>query len=154
MTFGRGIPSAPRAIPYRAPNAKFVMQRPILYLFLTCMLLPPNAAATLTPRAQIEIEHLLLYVERSGCEFYRNGSWYDAAAAERHLRFKYEWFKDSLDGAEDFIGKAASRSSVSGQAYEVKCGFDAPRSSAMWLTDELRHFRAALNDSPRAGPDR
>ena len=37
-----------------------------------------------------EINHLLGLIENSGCEFFRNGTWYDAQRAAAHLRGKYQ----------------------------------------------------------------
>jgi hypothetical protein len=46
-----------------------------------------------------------------------------------------------LQTAEQFIEKAASASSVSGQPYLVKCGSSAPVESKVWLSEELRNLR-------------
>ena len=100
-----------------------------------------NAFAALTPRAQEEIDHLLGFVEYSGCEFYRNGAWYDAKRAQAHLRSKYEFRKTSLNAAEDFIDTVASRSSMTGEPYRVKCRLGTPISSEQWLRDELARMR-------------
>ena len=40
--------------------------------------------------AQTEVNYLLGFIESSGCEFYRNGSWYDSKRAQAHLRYKYQ----------------------------------------------------------------
>ena len=124
-----------------------VMRRTALILWLVLQTLWPKMAAALTPYAQVEIEHLLAYVEYSKCTFYRNGSWYDAATAGRHLRLKYDWMKGSLDRTEEFIEKAASRSSLSGTPYEVRCGTESPVYGAEWLNEELTRFRAVEHHS-------
>jgi hypothetical protein len=101
--------------------------------------------------AQTEINYLLGFVESSGCEFYRNGSWYDSKGAQMHLRHKYEMLaaREQINTAEDFIEKAATKSSLSGQPYQVRCrGHDAV-SSNPWLRDVLARYRAK---APRGAP--
>ncbi len=120
-----------------------------LLALLLSLYFPLNAGAEPLPFTQLEIDHLLGYVENSRCEFGRNGSWYDSNRALAHLRSKYGFLKNSVSTAEDFIERAASRSSMSGQPYQVRCGSDAPIPSAQWLRDELTRFRAALSQSLR-----
>jgi hypothetical protein len=87
-----------------------------------------------------EIQHLLDYVGASGCTFVRNGVAADAATARKHLATKYAYVKGRVASAEDFIRLAASRSSVTGDAYVVRCG-GSQILSEDWLTEELRHYR-------------
>jgi hypothetical protein len=88
-----------------------------------------------------EIQHLLDYVAGSSCTFVRNGVESDAAAARKHLASKYGYAKSSIGSAEDFIRLVASRSSMTGEAYVVRCG-GSQFSSESWLTDELRRYRS------------
>lgn len=110
-----------------------------------CLLFALPANAGQTPEAQREIEGLIAGLGASGCRFERNGSWYDAAVAEAHMRKKYEYLRkrDMADTAELFIERAASRSSMSGKAYRVRCGKDAPVESASWFKRKLAEIRAA-----------
>jgi hypothetical protein len=97
-------------------------------------------AATALAGTSDEIQHLLDYVGGSGCTFVRNGLESDAAAAREHLRAKYDYAKGRVSSAEDFIRLVASRSSLSGEPYVVRCG--SSRSlSADWLTTELHRYR-------------
>ena len=116
----------------------------LLPLFLGFAL---NAAAAPLLSTQQEIDHLLAYVEGSRCEFQRNDSWYDSQRALAHLRSKYGFLKSSISTTEDFIERAASRSSLTGQPYRVKCNSDAPVLSTQWLQDELLRFRSTLSQS-------
>lgn len=116
---------------------------------LLSLYFPLNAAAEPLLTTQLEIDHLLGYVESSRCEFQRNGSWYDSHSALAHLQSKYGFLRNSVSTAEDFIEKAGSRSSMSGQPYQVRCGSGAPMPSAQWLRDELTRFRAMLSQSLR-----
>lgn len=101
--------------------------------------------ATAASVADVEIGHLLGYLERSGCAVYRNGSWYSASEARAHLEKKYRYLLDKglMDTTEDFIDRTATASSMSGEPYQVKCDGRAPVSSAEWLTMELQRLRKA-----------
>ena len=50
-----------------------------LSLLLAALAAAPCALAEPPPAAQAEVRHLLGYLERSGCEFFRNGAWGCAA---------------------------------------------------------------------------
>jgi hypothetical protein len=103
--------------------------------------------------AQQEIAHLFSYLEHSGCQFDRNGSLHDAAEAVDHLNTKYQYLlrKDMISSAEDFIAGAATKSSMSGQAYLVRCADAAPVESAAWFQAELARYRSSLlNPAPKA----
>ncbi len=82
-----------------------------------------HAGPTPTPVALTEINYLLDFVGKSGCEFYRNGVWYDSGAAQVPSRYKYDALviTDRSGTADDFIEKAATKSSVTGIAYKVRC---------------------------------
>ena len=92
---------------------------------------------------QAEVNFLLGYVEGSGCAFYRNGTWHDSKAAQAHLRDKYKYLvaNNLINTTEEFIERAATESSFSGQPYEVSCNGGATVTSKQWLSDELARFR-------------
>jgi Family of unknown function (DUF5329) len=104
-----------------------------------------SIACAAAPRAQTaaEVEHLLAYLLASGCQFHRNGEWHDAAAAAQHLRDKYEAMlqRDLITSTESFIERGASRSSMSGQPYLVRCAQAATLPSGDWFSAELRRYR-------------
>jgi hypothetical protein len=113
---------------------------------LAAVLFPPLAqAATLPPAARDEIDSLLSRLAASGCQFRRNGTWYAAAEAQAHLRRKLDYLVDKgvVASTEQFIERAASRSSVSGEAYQVRCGGNPPLTSGTWLYAELKVLRSA-----------
>jgi hypothetical protein len=118
------------------------LSRAILGLALAVALLPAARAAP-PASAQAEINYLLQFVETSGCAFYRNGSWFDAASAQKHLRKKYELLAngDRINTAEDFIAQAATKSSLSGQPYKVRCGGGEPVATDLWLRAALEALR-------------
>ncbi len=107
----------------------------------------PALAAPL-PIAQAEITYLLNHLEQSGCEFYRNGIWYNAKNARTHLDKKNNYLlgKGLINKTEDFIEQAASGSSMSGRPYHVGCTGNPPVPSAKWLMRELIHYRKEQAD--------
>jgi len=111
-------------------------------------------AAPPTPAAKAEIEYLLSAVASSDCRFYRNGTWYDATSAAAHLRAKYETLaaRGLIGDTEDFIDRAATKSSLSGRDYAIKCEGIAEMSSRQWLTDLLVAYRASHASAPHRGP--
>lgn len=112
-------------------------------LLMLGLLLLPVAHAEPPTNVQIEVNFLLGYLEGSDCEFYRNGTWHDSKTAQAHLRDKYKYLvaRDLINSTEDFIAKAATESSLSGQQYKVRCHGGAPVASQQWLRDELARFR-------------
>ena len=115
----------------------------LLGLALQLLWLPVVRAASPT-NTQMEVDFLLGYLAVSGCEFYRNGTWYNSDAAQAHLRKKYTYLAalNMVKSADDFIEKAGSESSFSGKAYQVRCNGGDTVTSRKWLNDELAHFRS------------
>ena len=113
---------------------------PVLLLGL---LMAPVASAEPPASVTIEVNFLLGYIEGSGCEFYRNGAWYDSKTAQMHLRDKFKWLmaRNLINTSEDFIERAATQSSFTGQPYKVRCSGSAPVTSKQWLHDELVRLR-------------
>jgi hypothetical protein len=118
------------------------------------LVLVAAAHAAPTPAAKAEIEYLLSAVASSDCRFHRNGTWYDAKSAAAHLRGKYETLaaKGLIGSTDDFIDRAATKSSLSGHDYAIKCEGIAEMSSRQWLTNLLVAYRAARAAVPRGGP--
>lgn len=105
-----------------------------------------QAVAAPTPApVRAEVDALLEKLKASGCQFNRNGSWYSASEAKDHLLRKLEYFegKTTLLSAEQFIDLAATKSSSSGQTYQVKCGTSAAAESKVWLSAALATIRSA-----------
>lgn len=102
-----------------------------------------SISAGMENNAEKEILHLFDYLEKSNCEFNRNGSWYSPQEAAKHLERKYDWLvkKGLIDSAEQFIERAASRSSLNGKSYLVRCGDSKPIKSSAWFTEELKKLR-------------
>ena len=114
-----------------------------LLLLALALAAPLASRAQPSPGVQEDVNYLLGFIEKSGCSFYRNGSWSDSKAAEAHVRMKYDYLSDrnQISTAMDFIEKAASVSSLSGSPYQVRCPGSAPVLSRAWLSEELaRHL--------------
>lgn len=109
-----------------------------------------SARAAPTPVAKVEIAYLLQHIEESGCEFYRNGTWYDGKRARAHLTDKYDYLtvRNQIVNTDDFIEKAATKSSFSGLAYEIRCGNGAPVESNPWLRKVLAVYRSTRQNPP------
>ena len=115
--------------------------------FFTALLIAAMPLAALaekpTPAASQEIEYLITHLKASGCEFQRNGSWYDSAKAAEHLRGKFDYLikKGWVVTSEDFITRAATESSMSHKPYQVRCAGKDAQPSASWLKAELSRYR-------------
>ena len=109
---------------------------------LSLVCLPALCLAQLSPVARQEIEGLLRAVGSSGCEFMRGGTAHPAAKAQDHLQQKYEYLdaRAQLQSAEDFIAKAATRSSMTGETYGIRCGATV-QPSEDWLRAKLKALR-------------
>jgi len=115
----------------------------LLSFIFAAMLASVSFAGEPTSAAKLEIAHLLLYLQESGCQFDRNGTWYDSTEAMSHLNKKYQYLlgKELILSSEDFIEGAASESSMSGRAYRVRCGSNPAVNSADWFRAELEKYR-------------
>jgi hypothetical protein len=68
-----------------------------------------------------KIERLISAVEGlDDAKFIRNGSEYSATEAADHLRTKLEAAGDDIQSADDFIEHIGSKSSTSGEPYQIK----------------------------------
>ena len=120
------------------------------------LVIAPVARAQLPESVQQEINYLLRYIRDSGCDFKRNGSWNnDSKAAEAHVHGKYDYLvrMDLIDTTKDFIDQAATKSSLTGVPYEIRCGGNLPIRSGLWLSDELARYRASQRQLHSSGSD-
>ena len=80
--------------------------------------------------------------EYDNLTFVRNGSEYKADAAVKHLLRKYDYAKDDLKTAGDFILHCASKSSLSGKPYLVIYENGKKENSQDFLFRLLKDFDA------------
>ena len=88
-----------------------------------------------------EIDHLLHFVKHTQCQYERNGTRHNGVDAVAHIKKKYDYFKDDIKNTEDFIELSATKSTMSGKAYQVHCPNKKAITSKQWLLDELATFR-------------
>ncbi|WP_235578050.1 DUF5329 domain-containing protein [Pseudoxanthomonas sp. Root630] len=112
---------------------------------LCVLLLPFAAPAAPSPTAKREIQGLMDALSASSCEFQRNGTWHGREEARKHLQRKYDYLlkRDLADTAEQFIERAASKSSISGRAYQVRCPGQPVQPAAAWFKAALAALRGS-----------
>ena len=91
---------------------------------------------------QAEITHLLNYVKTTQCKYIRNGSEHSGVDAAAHIKKKYDYFKDDIKSAEDFIRLSATKSTMTGSKYYIDCPGSQKVESGKWLLTELKKYRA------------
>ncbi|WP_415408036.1 DUF5329 family protein [Sulfurovum sp. CS9] len=88
-----------------------------------------------------EIAHLLEYVKTTECKYIRNGTFHSGPEAVSHIKKKYDYFKNDISSAEDFIRLSATKSTMSGSKYYIKCAGSLKVESGQWLLEELDRYR-------------
>lgn len=109
-----------------------------ILLMLLCTLTIHATAAT-----QDEINHLLKFVNSTGCQYERNGTMHNGKDAVEHINKKYAYYSDDITSAEDFIKYSATKSTMSGKYYKIHCKNTVPMNSQDWLLTELSVYRNA-----------
>jgi hypothetical protein len=101
-----------------------------------------SRAADLPPAEQKQIEALIATIERlTDATFIRNGRPYGAAAAAEFLRRKWRHREADVRSVDEFIGKAASFSSTTGQPYLIRFSDGREIPCAAFLRTELNNLR-------------
>ena len=108
---------------------------------LVMVLFSASVTAGVSPVTQLEIEHLLNFIRNSSCIIDRNGKTYTAVKAISHIEKKYAYFEDKIETTEDFIDLSASKSTMSGKHYMVRCGDADQIKTREWLMQELKGLR-------------
>jgi hypothetical protein len=90
---------------------------------------------------QLEIDHLLGFVEKSPCTYERNDTFYSGPEARDHINMKYTYYRGKVKTAEDFINYSATRSKMSGKRYTIHCPGTGVIYASDWLLTELKTFR-------------
>lgn len=109
-----------------------------LVLMFSSMVFPPSECRAADTDA--EIQHLKDFIGNSDCTFIRNGAEYGSADALKHIIRKHDATRRWIKTTEDFIRLTATKSSLSGKPYKVRCG-DNEMPCADWLNDELARYR-------------
>ena len=107
-----------------------------LFLFLS------GVSADVPEEQVAEVEHLINYLADSdNCRMIRNGRSHSAKDGAKHMRRKYNYFRDEISNTEEFIEFAGTKSTRSGRLYEVLCIGQEREFSRDWLLVELKVYR-------------
>ena len=112
------------------------MRKRIATLLLLVLIASPASADD----GAAAIEYLLTAIGESGCTFIRNGRAYSSEDAERHLRMKYRRGKRWATDPDKFIERLASKSSMSGKPYLMRCDPGGEQRTSDWLRAKLAEF--------------
>lgn len=101
------------------------------------------AAADDAANLEAEVEYLLARVADSGYIFIRNGNDHDSVDAAKHMRRKYEHFRDKgkIGDIDEFIELSATKSMLTGKMYMVRMSDGSEIPTANWLHDEIDAYR-------------
>jgi uncharacterized protein DUF5329 len=87
------------------------------------------------------INYLLHFIQTSDATFIRNGTVHAPAEAAKHVKAKYEHFKDQIKTPEDFIRLSASKSLLTGKPYLVRSPDGKEMHLDDWLSNALKVHR-------------
>jgi len=102
------------------------------------------AVADVPPEQQPEVDHLLDFVRQSDCVLIRNGSEYNGKKGVSHIQIKYDYFRDDITTTEAFIEYSATKSTMSGKYYTIRCPGKKEMRTQDWLLNELKNFRQKM----------
>ncbi|WPD22449.1 MAG: DUF5329 family protein [Candidatus Electrothrix aestuarii] len=112
---------------------------PFFLIFI--LLITGTAHADVPAAQQAEVEHLLSFVQTSTCLIDRNGSSHTGEEAAAHIKKKYDYFSNKIKTTEQFIEYSATKSTMSGSYYTVRCDGQEPIRTRDWLLRELKAYR-------------
>ncbi len=96
-----------------------------------------------TPAEMARINRLIDAVaRRTDLKFIRNGKEFTAAQAGDFLRGKLKWRIEKVSTMEDFIVEVGTRSTTTGEPYQVRLSGGRSLSSAEFLLQELRRLES------------
>ena len=96
-----------------------------------------------TPAEMARINRLIDAVaRRTDLKFIRNGKEFTAAQAGDFLRGKLKWRIEKVSTMEDFIVEVGTRSTTTGEPYQVRLSGGRSLSSAEFLLKELRRLES------------
>jgi len=111
------------------------------YLFVINLFFSTLTFADVPPHQLAEVKHLLNFVKNSDCTITRNGTAHAGNKGVEHIQMKYDYFRDDIKSTEDFIKYSATKSTMSGKYYTVKCPDKNIIKSQDWLLTELKRYR-------------
>ena len=116
-----------------------IRRRVVSFLAFAASVGPAFAAPP--PKEQAKIDQLIRFVEQQrNMKFLRNGMEHSSADAAKFLRGKMESMGENVATAHDFIERIASKSSTTGDPYQVSFADGRTIPVAQLLTDELKRI--------------
>jgi hypothetical protein len=110
-------------------------------VLMAALLGAASSRAAPPPAERARIERLIDFVEaQKDIRFVRNGNDYSAKDAGKFLRGKFDKMGEHVTTAQQFIDEIASRSSTTGQAYQIRFADGRSVPVAQFLGDELRRM--------------
>ncbi|MFW2440860.1 MAG: DUF5329 family protein [Arenicellales bacterium] len=100
-----------------------------------------TATADVSAEQKPEVEHLLEFLRQSDCVMVRNGTEHNVEDATSHIQKKYDYFKGDITSTEEFIEYSATKSTMSGKYYTIRCTEKEEIRTQDWLQEELEKFR-------------
>jgi hypothetical protein len=91
---------------------------------------------------EARIERLLAIVAASGVVFIRNGAEHDGVDASGHLRGKWRSRFDEIRSAQQFVDLVGTKSSISGEPYQVRLADGRTVPAGDWLRERLAEIEA------------
>ncbi len=99
------------------------------------------AQAQLSAAEHARIDRLIDAVgQRRDIRFVRNGKEYTSVQAADFLRGKLQWNIEKVRTTQDFIAQVGTRSTTSGDAYQVRLADGRTLPSAEFLAPELQRI--------------
>lgn len=112
---------------------------PVILLLL--LLLNGTGAFARDAHEQARIDYLIDSLgQMKGAVFIRNGTEYDAKAAQDHLRAKLNYVGDRVKTAEQFIQYCATQSSISHRPYQIRMVDGKVVNTSDYFAEKLREF--------------
>jgi hydrogenase maturation factor HypF (carbamoyltransferase family) len=113
----------------------------VLLPLLLVALVWPSALSARDAREQQRIDYLIQSLGAlQGAFFIRNGTEYDASAAQSHLRQKLAYVGERVKTAENFIKYCASESSFTHKPYQIRFSDGKVVDTAVFFSGKLKEF--------------
>ena len=119
------------------------MFRRSLLVSVTALFALGAVAAAPPPHEQSRIDRLIRFIEtQKDMKFIRNGTEYSCAEAAKFLRGKMEAMGGEVTTAREFIERIGTKSSMSGEPYQVKFADGRTMPAAQFLGAELKRMES------------
>lgn len=111
------------------------------FLFLT-LLFTSMVNADVAPQDRHEVDYLIGFISNTPCQIERNWTSHTGPEVIAHIQKKHDYFRDDIKTTEQFIEYSATKSTMTGRDYLVKCAGQSTLKTKDWLLQELHKYRA------------